>query len=43
MSRSRDVVEVIARELADRAADISVAEREERDTIYVEPVRTSAG
>ena len=36
MSRSRDVVEVIARELADRAADISVAEREERDTTYVE-------
>ncbi|MCY4506971.1 MAG: KH domain-containing protein, partial [Acidobacteria bacterium] len=36
MSRSRDVVEVIARELADRAEDISVTERDDRDTTYVE-------
>lgn len=36
MSRSREVVEVIARELADRAEDVSVTEREERGTIYVE-------
>lgn len=36
MSRSRDVVEVIARELADRAEDVSVTEREERETIRVE-------
>lgn len=36
MSRSRDVVEVIARELADRAEDVSVTEREERETVRVE-------
>lgn len=36
MSRSRDVVEVIARELADRAEDISVTEREGQDTTHVE-------
>lgn len=36
MSRSRDVVEVIARELADRAEDISVTEREGQDATHVE-------
>ena len=36
MSRSRDVVEVIARELADRAEDVSVTEREEAETTRVE-------
>lgn len=36
MSRSRDVVEVIARELADRAEDVSVTEREEPETVRVE-------
>ena len=36
MSRPRDVVEVIARALADRAEDISVTEREGGDTTHVE-------
>ena len=36
MSRSRDVVEVIARALADHADDISVTEREAQDATYVE-------
>jgi len=36
MSRSRDIVEVIARELADRADDISVTEREGQGTTHVE-------
>ncbi len=36
MSRPRDVVEVIARELADSAEDISVTEREGRDATHVE-------
>lgn len=36
MSRSRDVVEVIARELADRAEDVSVTEHEEPETTRVE-------
>ena len=36
MSRARDVVEVVARELADRAEDVSVTERDAQDTTYVE-------
>ena len=36
MSRARDVVEVIARELADRAEDISVIERDGQETTHVE-------
>ena len=36
MSRARDVVEVIARELADRVEDISVTEREGQDAACVE-------
>ena len=36
MSRARDVVEVIARELADRAEDISVTERDGQETTHVE-------
>lgn len=36
MSRARDVVEVVARALADRADDVSVTEREDRGAIHVE-------
>ena len=36
MSRARDVVEVVARELADRAEDVAVTEREGQDTTRVE-------
>ena len=36
MSRSRDVVEVLGRALADSADDVSVTEREDRDAVHVE-------
>ena len=36
MSRSRDVVEVIGRVLADEADDVTVDEREEKESIYIE-------
>ena len=36
MSRSRDVVELIAQTLADRADDVTVAEREGKDTTHIE-------
>lgn len=36
MSRSRDVVELIAQTLADRADDVTVAEREGRDATHIE-------
>lgn len=36
MSRSRDVVEVLARALADRADDVSVTEREDGEVLHVE-------
>ena len=36
MSRSRDVVEVIAQTLADREDNVTVAEREGRDTTHIE-------
>ena len=40
MSRPRDVVEVIARALADRADDVSVTERDGRDVTHVELTTT---
>jgi predicted RNA-binding protein YlqC (UPF0109 family) len=36
VSRSRDVVEVLARALADRADDVSVTEREDGEVLHVE-------
>lgn len=36
MSRSRDVVEALARALADRADDVSVTEREDGEVLHVE-------
>ncbi len=36
MSRSRDVVEVVARALADRADDVSVSVRERREVTDIE-------
>lgn len=36
MSRPRDVVEVIAWALADRAEDVSVTEREGREVIHID-------
>ena len=36
MSRARDVVEVVARTLADRADDVSVTEREGREGTHIE-------
>ena len=36
MSRSRDVVEVIAQTLADRAEDVSATEREGAEVIHIE-------
>ena len=36
MSRSRDVVEVIAQTLADRANDVTVTEREGKDVTHIE-------
>lgn len=36
MSRSRDVVEVIAQGLADRAGNVTVAEREGSDVTHIE-------
>ena len=36
MSRSRDVVEVIAQTLADRADDVTVTEREGKDVTHIE-------
>ncbi len=36
MSRSRDVVEVIGRTLADEADDVTVVEREDKETSYIE-------
>ncbi len=36
MSRARDVVDVVARALADRADDVSVTEREDPEVIHVE-------
>lgn len=36
MSRARDVVEVVARALADRADDVSVTEQEERGELHIE-------
>ncbi len=36
MSRARDVVEVVARALADRADDVSVTEREGREVTHIE-------
>jgi len=36
MSRSRDVVEVIAQTLADRAEDVSATEREGVEVIHIE-------
>ena len=36
MSRARDVVEVVARSLADRADDVSVTEREDGEELHIE-------
>ena len=36
MSRARDVVEVVARSLADRGDNVSVTEREGRDVTHIE-------
>ena len=36
MSRARDVVEVVARALADRADDVSVTERDDREEVHIE-------
>jgi len=36
VSRSRDVVEALARALADRADDVSVTEREDGEVLHVE-------
>jgi len=36
MSRSRDVVEVIGRTLADVADDVAVDEREDKEVIHIE-------
>ena len=36
MSHARDVVEVVARALADRADDVSVSEREGREVTHIE-------
>jgi predicted RNA-binding protein YlqC (UPF0109 family) len=36
VSRARDVVEVVARALADRADDVSVTERDDREEVHIE-------
>ena len=36
MSRARDVVEVVARGLADRADDVAVTEREGREATHID-------
>jgi predicted RNA-binding protein YlqC (UPF0109 family) len=36
VSRARDVVEVVARALADRADDVSVTEREDGEELHIE-------